>query len=161
MWASVFHTFWPDDDPLVAVAHGPGGEPGEVGAGARLAEQLAPGVLAGERPTQQALLDGLVAVGDDRRPGQGETEEVAGAGVGGAGGVDAPVDLPLRRRREAEAAVALGEVDPGEPEVVLAPAEGDVVDGLGVDVGQQLVDLLGDEGGGVAHARKIGPRSTS
>ena len=34
-------------DPLVAVEHGPGAEAGEVGACARLAEQLAPRLLAG------------------------------------------------------------------------------------------------------------------
>jgi hypothetical protein len=41
------------DDPLVAVAHGAGGETGDVGAGAGLAEQLAPDVLAGEDAPQQ------------------------------------------------------------------------------------------------------------
>ena len=44
------------DDPLVAVAHGLGGEAGDVGAGARLGEQLAPHLLAGEQRTQVALL---------------------------------------------------------------------------------------------------------
>ena len=34
------------DDPLVAVALGPGGERGQVGAGTRLAEELAPDLLA-------------------------------------------------------------------------------------------------------------------
>jgi hypothetical protein len=75
--------------------------------------------------------------------------------------MDPPVDVLLRRRGETEAAVALGEVDPGQPVVVLAPPEGDLVDGPGVDVGEQLVDPLGDDGGGVGQARKIGPRSTS
>ncbi len=150
------------DHPLVAVAHRLGGQAGQVGAGAGLAEQLAPGVLAGEGAPQQALLDGLVAVGDDRGPRHGEAEEVAGTRVGGARRVDAPVDVPLGHRGEAEAAVALGEVDPGEPQVVLAAAELGLVDGVRIDVGQQLVDPLGDQGGsGVTHGRNIGRRSTT
>ena len=44
------------DHPLVAVAHGPGAEGGEVGAGAGLAEELAPDLLAGEQREQVALL---------------------------------------------------------------------------------------------------------
>ena len=42
------------DDPLVAVADGPAGQAGQVRAGARLAEELAPRLLAGEGPAQQA-----------------------------------------------------------------------------------------------------------
>ena len=41
--------------PLVAVAHGPGGEPGEVAAGARLAEELAPHLVAAQHRRQVAL----------------------------------------------------------------------------------------------------------
>ena len=43
------------DDPAVAVALGPGGEPGQVGAGARLAEQLAPGDPALEDRRDEAV----------------------------------------------------------------------------------------------------------
>ena len=56
-------------DPLVAVAHGPGREPGEVGAGARLAEELAPHLVAAQHRRQVALRLLVGAVGDDRRPG--------------------------------------------------------------------------------------------
>ena len=55
------------DHPLVAVAHGPGGEAGEVGAGAGLAEQLAPDLVAAEHRVEEALLLRVGAVGDDRR----------------------------------------------------------------------------------------------
>ena len=41
------------DDPLVAVAHGTGRERREVAAGAGLAEQLAPDLLAGEQRAEQ------------------------------------------------------------------------------------------------------------
>ena len=36
------------DDPFLAVELGPGGEPGQVGTGARLREELTPGLLAGD-----------------------------------------------------------------------------------------------------------------
>ena len=42
------------DDPLVAVAHRPGRERREVGAGAGLAEELAPDLFAGEERAEQA-----------------------------------------------------------------------------------------------------------
>ena len=57
--------------PLVAVALGPGGEAGEVRAAARLAEQLAPAMLAGDDRPQQPGLQVVGAVLEDgrRRPG--------------------------------------------------------------------------------------------
>ena len=45
----------PVDDPLVAVAHGTGRQPREVGAGAGLAEQLAPDLVAAQHRRQVAL----------------------------------------------------------------------------------------------------------
>ena len=57
----------PVDHPLVAVAHGPGAEVGQVAAGARLAEQLAPDLLAGQQRQQVALLLLLGAGVQDRR----------------------------------------------------------------------------------------------
>ena len=44
------------EDPLVAVALGPGRQAGHVGSGAGLGEQLAPDLLAGEQRAQVALL---------------------------------------------------------------------------------------------------------
>ena len=52
--AAEFHTFWPGDDELVAVAHRAAPEAGEVGARAGLAEELAPRVLAREQPRARA-----------------------------------------------------------------------------------------------------------
>ena len=62
------------DDPLVAVADRLGLQAGEVGAGARLAEELAPRLLAGDDVGQEprALLVG--AVGDDGRAGEQQPE---------------------------------------------------------------------------------------
>ena len=54
------------DDPLVAVALGSCRQPGEVGAGAGLAEELAPHLLAAEHRSEVALLLRVGSVGDDR-----------------------------------------------------------------------------------------------
>ena len=71
----------PGDDPLVAVALGPGGERRQVRAGARLAEELAPHLLVAHdrRQEPQPLL--LGAVGEQRRRGQVEPERVEPAEV--------------------------------------------------------------------------------
>ena len=58
----------PVDNPVVAVADGPGRHRGQVRAGARLAEQLAVDVLAGEQRTQETLaLLSRAERGDRRR----------------------------------------------------------------------------------------------
>src|SRR6185295_4979870 len=115
------------DHPLVAVAHRLAGEPGEIRTGAGLAEELAPGVLAGEHPPQPSLLHLVAAVRDDRGPGHGEPEE-RGRGDGRQLqlAVDRIDDL-LVARRGTETPVALGEVHPRKPEVVHAPADLDRV----------------------------------
>ena len=60
----------PGDDPLVAVALGAGREPGQVRAGAGLAEQLAPRRLAGEDRLPAAVAAAVGAVGEDGRRGE-------------------------------------------------------------------------------------------
>ena len=65
------------DGPLVAVAHALRRQPGEVGAGAGLAEQLAPDLLAGEQRTQVALLLLLAAPHNDRRSAHPVADRVA------------------------------------------------------------------------------------
>ena len=64
------------DDPLVAVAHRPGAEPGQVRPGPRLAEQLAPELLAGEHRRQVALLLLRRAGEQDGRPGPADADRV-------------------------------------------------------------------------------------
>ena len=64
------------DDELVAVAFRPGGQPGEIAAGAGLGEQLAPDLLAAEQRREVAL---SLVVGpgvDDRRTGPADTDLV-------------------------------------------------------------------------------------
>ena len=64
-------------DPLVAVALGAGGEPGDVGAGARLAEQLAPDLLGREDRPEEAVALLLGAAHDDRGPAHADAHGVA------------------------------------------------------------------------------------
>jgi hypothetical protein len=64
------------DHPLVAVSHRPGLERGEVRAGVRLGEALAPDLVGGEDRREVALLLLIVAVGDNGRPAHGQAEDV-------------------------------------------------------------------------------------
>ncbi len=118
-------TFWPFTAPLVAVAHGARREPGEVGSGARLREQLAPDLLAGRDRGQPAGALIGVAVHEQRRADELEPDEVrveVGDGEGGELGAD---DADLLGRG-AEAAVLGGparrrEAGPREGLQVRAP----------------------------------------
>ena len=67
------------DDPLVAVEHRLGLQAGEVGAGAGLAEQLTPRLLAGDDVADVALDLLLGPVGGDRRRGEQQAEAARGA----------------------------------------------------------------------------------
>jgi hypothetical protein len=58
------------DDEVHAIALGPGGQAGQVRSGARLAEQLAPGVLAGQHGAHVLALQLIAAVRDDCRRGE-------------------------------------------------------------------------------------------
>lgn len=69
-WALVFQTFLAVDDPLPVLELGAGAQAGQVGAAARLAEELAPGVLAGENRPEEAPLLVVRAAGQDRLRGQ-------------------------------------------------------------------------------------------
>ena len=67
VWPSEVHTFWPltiHSSPSLTARVG---EAGEVGAGARLAEQLAPGLLAGDDVADVEVDLLLGAVGGDGR----------------------------------------------------------------------------------------------
>ena len=71
------------DHPPVAVAHGPGAQAGEVGAGVGLGEELAPDVVAPAHGGQEPLLLGGRAVGHQRGADHedGHVEEAGGDGV--------------------------------------------------------------------------------
>ena len=114
------------DDPLVAVAHGAGRQAGEVGAGAGLAEQLAPDLLAGEqRPQAAALAARRVPWVDDRRRRHVRSPiTVDGVRRGAPAAGKARVDRALPIRLDPEAAGALGEVHPRQPGVEAGVGEG-------------------------------------
>jgi hypothetical protein len=133
------------DDPLVAVPDRARRQAGDVGAGARLREQLAPDLLAGEQRAEVALLLLLAAVRDDRRRRHPVTDRVAVVRDRRTGGGEPLVDRLLQLRGLAETAVALGEVDPRETLVELRAQEGRGVGGLRIEVGEELLDLLDDE----------------
>src|SRR5581483_2468785 len=111
----------PVDDPLVAVTDGRRRQARHVRARARLAEELAPHLLAGEQRAEPSPLLLLGAVGGDRRRGHA---------VADAEGRDRParlhdalVDGALERRGQPEAAVALREPDEREAGVELRAEE--------------------------------------
>ena len=135
----MFHTFWPltihsspSRTALVA-------EAGEVAAGAGLAEQLAPLLLAGEHRAQEAILLLVAAVGDDGGAGE-RHEERARVGGLGAGLAAALLDEPVEVGAHAEPAELLGEVHPRQPGVVAVPAKLEVVGGGGRILSQKGVD---------------------
>ena len=121
----------PGDQPAaVAVRPGPGGQAGQVGPGARLAEELAPGELAGHgRPDQQPheLRGGII---EDRGDGEGHADALGrpgdtrlgqpgGHGRGGRRGQAAAAPLARRgRARPARVGQQLappGQAQPGVP----------------------------------------------
>src|SRR5690606_20425778 len=103
------------DGPLVAVADGAGAERGQVGSGARFAEQLAPDLLARPQGPQEAPLLLVGAVLEDGRRGHAEADpDAPRVVVGRSGGGQFGVDDGLEGAGGAESAEALGVVHPGE-----------------------------------------------
>ena len=72
------------DDPLVPLEIGPRRRAGKIGTAARLAEQLAPSVLASQDPAQELFLVHVAPVQKDRRGG-----EITDPGFRHADGADA------------------------------------------------------------------------
>ena len=68
------HTFWPSITHSSPSRTRPAGEPGQVGPGAGLAEELAPGVLSGDDVADVAVDLLLGAVGGDGGGGQEQAE---------------------------------------------------------------------------------------
>ena len=121
------------EDPLVAVAHGPGGQAGHVGSGARLGEQLAPDLLAGEQRAQIALPLVLGSRGQDGRSGHAVPDRVARWPAIGAPACAQPVgDQRLQLPGQTQAPVAGREVDEGQ---------------AGVELGAQELAFVGRAGG--------------
>ncbi len=136
------------DDPFLAVPHRPGPQPGEVGSGPGLGEQLAPPFLAGEHRSEKALPDGIVAMGHDGGSGQGD-EELGDVGGLGPGLGQSPVDVSLPLTRHSQPSVADGKLDPGQPGVELMAPELLIALIGRIVVGQQSVN------GGVDHGLLI------
>ena len=125
------------DDPLVAVAHGAGADVREVGAGAGLAEQLAPDLFAGadrreptrallgRRNREQRRCDDVQAHQPGVEVRRGVAGELAAHGrrVTGREAPAAVFDRP--RRRDPAARRERGEVRTSGFEVVVAAAEHD------------------------------------
>ena len=101
------------DHPLVAVELGPCRESGEVGAGARLAEQLAPRLLAREDRSEQPLPNAVGPVFEDRRAGEPRT--AAEREAHGADGTELVGDDVVRPRRQAATVPPLGPRRHGPP----------------------------------------------
>ena len=96
----------PVEHPLVAVTLGPGRQPGHVRAGARLAEQLAPDLLAREEGAQVALLLLGRPVGDDGGGAHAVADRVPHSGHRGAARMEARLGPLMVPRGQAEPAAA-------------------------------------------------------
>ena len=80
--------------------------------------------------------------------------DVAVIGGGQTGLAQAHLDVALELGRRVEPAVALGEVHPGEAEVVLAAAHEGRVVVAGIHLGEELVEAFGDERCRFGHGRR-------
>ncbi len=113
----------PVEHPFVAVALCPGGEPGHIRSGARLAEQLAPDLLVGEQRPEVAFLLLRRPVRGDGGGAHAVADRVAHPGRRSAARVEPCLCPMLVPRRQAETAVAHGEVHPGQSSIELLAEE--------------------------------------
>ncbi len=149
----------PVDDPVVAVGHRRGGQPGEVGAGAGFGEQLTPDVLGGGQRAQQLPfhLVGLRVLAHRRRrhpvPHRVQRQRHRAARP-----LQDSVGDGLQAARDPEAAEAFGKVHPGQPGVVTGAEELGDGDGLRVVFCHDLSGEIGDaiRVGNGAHSATIG-----
>ena len=133
------------DHPVVAVGHRRGGQPGQVGPGARLGEQLAPEVLgAGQWPQPGPLELVVLGVLPDGRRGHAVTHRVEPERHRAAGALQDPVGDGLQSAGHPESALALGEVHPGQARVVAGAEVLGNRDILRVVLGHHLVGEFGD-----------------
>src|SRR6058998_2863948 len=106
----------PVDHPVLAVFHGTSLERREIGPGVRLRIPLAPDLFAGEDLGRIPLLLLLGPVGDDRRPGHADAEDVQD--LRRLGQRHLLVEDQLLHEGEATPAVLLGPRQSDEPRVV-------------------------------------------
>ena len=129
------------DDPFVAVAHRSRGEPRHVGAGARLAEELAPDLLAREQWPQVALSLLRCPVRLDRRRTHPVSDGVSLSFVRSPSFGECPFHRELERRVEPEASVARREPDPSKSCVEARLEEIDRLGRLRVMLAKQRLQL--------------------
>ncbi len=134
----------PVDDPVVAVGHRRGGQTGQVGARARLGEQLAPDVLGGGQRAQQVPLHfvglGVLAHGRRRHP---VSHRVQREWHRAARTLQDPVGDGLQAARNPKAAEAFRKVHPRQPGVVAGAEEFGDGDRLRVVVGHDPSGEIG------------------
>ena len=114
----------PVHDPVVSGPLGPGGHCGEVGPRARLAEQLAPDLPAGEGGPEKPVLLLVGPEGGESGGHHGHTDQVDRLVPRRAGLSQPFVDDVLEARVHAETTPAGREFDPGQPELELGGPEG-------------------------------------
>ena len=146
------------DDPLVTVAHRPGGEAGHVRSGAGLAEELAPDLLAREERAEVARPLLVGPVGEDRGRRHAVADDVAVGLVGRVDGAQLALDQALEIGAHPEAPQPDRERHPGEAGVETGTQELHRRRGGRVVVGQQVPEpgadevLVGGDGVGEGHA---------
>ena len=142
--------------PVVAVAHRARGEARDVGARARLAEHLAPDVLAREDARQVVLLLRLARVGEHGGRAHADADRAHRRIV--MHDLRVLRDLVLHRqlllRADAQAPVTLREVHPRQAVLELLAAEGDRVGALRMRFREQLLNAPAKLGFG--HLAQIG-----
>ncbi|KAG1648784.1 hypothetical protein GQR58_029565 [Nymphon striatum] len=126
------------DDPLVAIAHRLGAKTGEVRTGARLREELTPALFAGEHWPKKSFLYGVVAMGDDGRPGQ-ECEELRRVHWRRPRFGEPFLHDTLQLTSYTEPAVAFRKVHPRQTGIELVPAKFVIALGLGVVASKKVV----------------------
>ena len=135
----------PVDHPVLAVGHRRGGQPGQVGARARLGEQLAPDVLGGGQRTQQPPLH-LVGLGvlAHRRRGHPVPHRVQRQRHRAAGTLQDAVGDGLQAARNPKSAKAFREVHPGQAGVEAGAEKFGDGHRLRIVVGDDLAGEIGD-----------------
>ena len=147
------------DHPLVPVADGPGGQAGQIGPGSRLAEQLAPRLLAGEGPAQDPVAELVGSVGDHGRAGHGQPEELASTGGRGPGLGQAAVDVPLQVGRSSRPPHPSGNETQASPRSNWRERNASTGVVLRVELVEQLAGPVGHHGRVVCHAQNIQRRT--
>jgi hypothetical protein len=147
--------------PVRLVTDRPGGQAGQVGPGAGLAEQLAPHLLAGPQRPQPALLLLLGAEREDRRGRHAQADaDPGGVVVRGARRGELGVHRGLQRAGQALAAEPGRVVHPGQPGVEPGPQELQPGRCGRVVPGQEVADLLAQLGSLVGPGQHSGPPAT-